>query len=107
LVVIARDKTIQSREHGQRIGAVGLDPLVLFIPVAGPDDVIGHTQRDQLPVQHITKGAGFVAGNDAPAVDDLFWHPRQQTWERESLGWLGKLPSNCMAATCGSRCPFG
>ena len=91
-VGIARDETVQCREHGQRIGAVGLDPLVLVIPVARTDDVIGCAQRGELPVKDIAEGAGLVAGDDAPALGDLFLHPRQQALGREALGRLGKLP---------------
>ena len=88
-VGITGDETVQRIEHGQRIGAVGLDPFVLFIPIARAHDVIRHTQGGELPVQSIAERPGFIAGNDAPALGDMFLHPRQQSLGREALGRLG------------------
>jgi hypothetical protein len=78
-VFIPSHKPIQRREHGERIGAVGLDAFVLVVPVARADDMIGHAQGGELPVQAVTKRSGFVAGNNLPALADLFFAPTPET----------------------------
>jgi len=85
---IAGNEAVQGVEHGQSVGAVGFDAALIIVPVAGPDDVVGHPQRGKLPMQAITEGTGFVAGVDLPALGQLFSHPDQQSWRCEALGWL-------------------
>ena len=89
----------------KRVGAVGLDAFVLIIPVARADDVIGHAQRRELPMQTVAKGPGLVAGNDLPALGDLLFAPTPENPSGlKRWGGLGLLPSYCMATTCSSRC---
>jgi hypothetical protein len=88
-VFVPGHETIQCREHGQGVGAVGFDAFVFVIPVAWADDVMGHAQEGELTVQAVTKRSGFVAGNNLPALADLFLHPRQKILRGETLGWLG------------------
>ena len=41
-----------------------------------------------MPVQVVAEGSGLVAGDDTPALGNLFLHPRQQSLGREALGRL-------------------
>ena len=101
---IAGDGTIQRTQHRPGVSAVGFDPQMLVVPVAGADDVIGHAQGGELPVQDVAEGSGFVTGDDPPALGDLFLHPDQQVLGREPLGWFGEnWPSYWIAATWWAR----
>ena len=40
-------------------------------------------------MQVVAEGSGLVAGDDTPALGNLFLHPRQQSLGREALGRLG------------------
>jgi hypothetical protein len=62
---------------------------VLVIPVARADDVVGHAQRGELPVQAVTKWSGFVTGNDPPTLGNLFSHPHRKILRFETLRRLG------------------
>lgn len=52
-VRIARHMTVQGGEYRQRVGVVGLHPLVLVVPVARADDIIGRAQGGELPIQAV------------------------------------------------------
>jgi hypothetical protein len=76
-VRIAGDETILCGQHRPGIGAIGFDAFVLVVPVARADDMVSHAQGGKLPMQSIAEGTGFVTGDDAPALGDLFLYPHQ------------------------------
>src|SRR4029453_6167643 len=88
-MAVAGDEAVERIEHGQSVGAVGLDLLVLFIPVPWAVDVIGPAQGGELAVQGVAEGAGFVAGDDLPALGELLFYPLHQGGGCETLRGLG------------------
>ena len=88
---IARHQPVQRVQHRPCIGPVGLDSLMLVVPVSRPDDVVDRAQGRELPVQNVAEGSGFVARNDLPALRDLLFHPNQKILRCKTLGRFGRL----------------
>ena len=72
------NEPIQRHQHRPRICPIGLDPLVLAVPIARADHIIGHSERRQLPMQRVAEWPGFVTGDDPPSGGLLLRHPFQQ-----------------------------
>ncbi len=71
------------------IGAVGSDPALGVIPVAGSDDQVADATGHQFPVEDEAEGARLVTGDDVPTEGALTLQKLQELVARTFAGWLG------------------
>ena len=65
-----------------------VDALVVFVQTDGLDDDVVHAQRDQLAVQPVAEGAGFVAAVSFVGQGHLAFYPREEFGRGELLRGL-------------------
>ncbi len=93
-IVIAVDVAVQVQCQLFGIPFVGLDLLVVFIPVARPHDVIGGSHLFELPVQAVAKGTRLVAGEHFFSQRQLLSNPQHKLRRPEALRWLRRAAIN-------------
>jgi hypothetical protein len=57
-----------------------------------------------LAMQGVAEGAGFVAGDELPALGDLLLHPGQEGGGSEALRELGTAAVVLEGGACQARC---
>jgi CheY-like chemotaxis protein len=87
--MVALHVTIQPLHQGERIGLVGLNALVQFVPVLRPDDDVGNPHRHQRAVQTVAQRARFVAAVNLFGQVELLLGPGEKLLGLELLRRLG------------------
>jgi hypothetical protein len=87
-VAVALDIAVQPLHQRQRVNLVGLDPAPQLIPVLRAHHHILHAHLQELAMQAVAEGTGFVTAMDLLGQWDLFGDPFQKALRSESLGRL-------------------